>query len=75
MAASFPVKLIQLAGEGCALRRKIGLRAHAGRQIASDDRHEKKDSERQPVVGIGYREGIERRQEEEIVGHHAEEAR
>ena len=57
-----------------ALSRRDGLGAHARGQIAGDHRDNGEEEQRDDVLRVGDGEGVERRQEEEIVGEHAGEA-
>ena len=41
-------------------------------EIAGDHGDDEEEDERDDVLGIGDREGVERRQEEEVEGEHAE---
>jgi hypothetical protein len=45
----------------------------AGREVADGDRHDEVDRQRHPVRGVGQRERVERRQEEEVECEHAED--
>ena len=48
--------------------------AHPRGEVADDDRDDGEEEQRDDVLGVGDGEGVERRQEEEIVGEHAEQA-
>ncbi len=73
-AGELAAEEVELLGRLGALARRHGLDAHARGQIAGDDRHDREEEQRDDVLGIGDGEGVERRQEEEIVGQHADQA-
>ncbi len=71
----------QLAAELVQLLRGLGartgrhrLRSHAGGQVAGDDGDDGEHRQGDDVLRVGDGEGVERRQEEEVVGEHAQQA-
>src|SRR5690242_21858046 len=69
-----------LAAEGIELGRGLGaglrgegLAARASGQIAGEDRDDPEEDQRHDVRGVGDREGVDRRQEKEIVSEYREE--
>ena len=73
-AGQLAAELIQLLGGARALPRHDRLGADARGQVAGDHRGHAEEEQCGDVLRILDGEGVERRQEEEVVGHHAEEA-
>ena len=74
-ARQLAAELIQLLGGARPLSRDDRLRAHARGQVAGDHRGDGEEEQRDDVLRVGDGEGVERRQEEEVVGQHADESR
>ena len=64
-----------LGGRARAAAPTSAWRAHPRGQVAGDHRDDGEEEQRDDVLGIGDGEGVERRQEEEVVGQHAERGR
>jgi hypothetical protein len=71
-----------LAAEGVEFGGCVGarasrhdLRTSRGGEITDDHRDEREEKERDDIFGIGDGEGVERRDEEEIEGEHAQHRR
>ncbi len=65
---------IELLGGLGPLARGDRLAAHPRGEVADDDRHDHEGDHRDHILRVGDRRGVERRQEEEVVGDHAEQA-
>ena len=72
IAGDLAAERVELGGRFGAGARRHDLRAGRGGQVADDDRHQREEEQSDDVFGIGNREGVERRDEEEIEGQHAQ---
>jgi hypothetical protein len=72
--AELAAEQIELLGRLGALPRGDRLAAHARGEIAHDDRHDHEGDHRDDIFGICDRRGVERGEEEEVVGDDAEQA-
>ena len=61
---------VELGGGARLAPRRLGLGAGARAERAGRDRHEHEEEQRHDVGGIGDRELVERRQEEEVEAEH-----
>ena len=73
-AGELAAERIERLGRARARHRGDRLRAHARRDVGDDDRHDDEEDERRDVGRIGDREGVDRRQEEEIVAERRRDA-
>ena len=73
--ASFLAEEIEVLGRPRALARRTAWLRTRAVEVAGDDGDDEEEEQRDDVFGIGDREGVERRQEEEVEGEHADDAR